>query len=88
LISGLSTIPALSLPHQAITHDNVNNVMYDDESNWLKRNDHYQMQQIGGRMRVVAMPHSQEMQTLSTIISDIAQGNDIVLAHITISTTK
>jgi hypothetical protein len=56
----------------------MNNVMYDDESNWLKRNDHYQMQRIGGRMRAVAMPHSQEMQemqTVSTIISDIAQAN-------------
>jgi hypothetical protein len=75
LVSGLSTIPALYLPHQAISHDNMNNVMYDDESNWLKRNDHYQMQRIGGRMRAVPMPHSQEMQTVSTIISDIAQAN-------------
>jgi hypothetical protein len=42
----------------------------------LHRNDAYQVQNIGGRMRAIAdMPPGHEMQTISTILKCIAQGN-------------
>jgi hypothetical protein len=39
-----------------ILEDNEN--IYDDNSNWLHRNDAYIMQNISGRMRVVVTPSS------------------------------
>jgi hypothetical protein len=75
-------IPDSSLSQQGIHHDKENNVTYDDESNWLHRNDAYQVHNIGGRMRAIAdMPTGHEMQTISTILKCIAQGNIIVVPY-------
>jgi hypothetical protein len=50
-------------------------VAYDDDANWLHRNDAYQVQHIAGRKRAVAMPHVRTTtQTISNIITDVAQG--------------
>ena len=46
----------------------------DNESNWLRRNDAYQMQQISGRRRAVIIPSGHDTQPSSCIIKDGTQG--------------
>lgn len=55
--------------------DDKENIDDHGDSNWLRRNDTYQMQQISGRMRVVVMPSIHNPQTSSSIIKDSTQGN-------------
>lgn len=76
-VTGLSNIQNSS--HERVPHNKENNLTYDDESNWLHRNDAYQMQQIpGSSKRAIAMPLGQKMQLIGTIIRDIAQGHLVV----------
>ena len=74
--AGLTNMPGSSKPPENIQEENV--VTQDEESNWLHRNDAYEMQQIGGRMRPNAMPIRDKIETTPTI--DIAHGNVIILA--------
>jgi hypothetical protein len=55
-LAGLSNLPNSSQSVGGIPQDKNKNVACEDESNWLHRNNAYQMQQIAGRMRAVAMP--------------------------------
>jgi hypothetical protein len=76
VLADISIIPNSGQSHGGIPDDKENNVPCDNESNWLHRNDAYQVQQISGRKRVVAMPHvSANMQTMSSSIRDVAQGS-------------
>jgi hypothetical protein len=69
--------------HGGISCDKENNRAYDDESNWLHRNDAYQVQHIAGRKRAVAMPHVRTTrQTISNITKDDAQGIAIQRSYI------
>ena len=69
-----SNIPNSSLSAEHAPYDKENTLTYDEESDWLHRNDAYQIQQIGGRIRAVAMPLGHNMQSISTVVRDIAQG--------------
>ena len=54
-LAGFSNIPNSPQSYESNPHDKENNVICDDESNWLHRNDAYQMQQTAGRLRAVLM---------------------------------
>uniref|UniRef100_A0ACD6ATD3 Uncharacterized protein n=1 Tax=Avena sativa TaxID=4498 RepID=A0ACD6ATD3_AVESA len=52
----LSTRPESSQSLGGIPQENENNVNDENDSNWLHKNDAFQMQKIAGRMRAVAVP--------------------------------
>jgi hypothetical protein len=62
--------------HERSPHNKENNLTYDDESNWLHRNDAYQRQHIAGSSkRATVVPLGQkQMEPIVSIIGDIAQG--------------
>ena len=74
LLAGLSNITNSARAYEHNPHDKENNITYNDESDWLHRNDAYQMQQIAGRLRVVPLPDGHKTQTMRTIMRD-SQGN-------------
>jgi hypothetical protein len=59
-LEGLPNLPNGSQSLGGIPHQKENNATDKDDNSWLHRNGAYQMQQIAGRMRVVAMPLGQE----------------------------
>jgi hypothetical protein len=79
-LEGLPNLPNGSQSLGGIPHQKENNAPDEDDNSWLHRNGAYQMQQIAGRRRLVAMPLGQEPQTISTIARDSSQGNVIVFA--------
>jgi hypothetical protein len=44
IVAGLSNLPTSSLAIGGIPHDNHTNATEEDDSNWLHRNNAYQMQ--------------------------------------------
>ena len=70
LLAGLSNIRNSCRSYEHNPHDKENNITYNDESNWLHRNDEYQMQQIAGRLRAVPLPDGHKTQTISTIMRE------------------
>ena len=67
-------MPTSSQSHEGIPPHEDNILGNIDESNWLHRNDAYQMVEIAGRLRVVAVPLGHETQTISNVTADIAPG--------------
>ena len=81
LIADLSNLPITSLPPRGIPQDNDNNA--EDESDWLHRNQAYQMQQIAGRMRAVAMPlDHNNSQTIQQNAGPLTQASGVQIAHL------
>ncbi|VAH80725.1 unnamed protein product [Triticum turgidum subsp. durum] len=75
--AGLSNMSTSSQSHEGIPPDEDNILGNIDESNWLHRNDAYQMVEIAGRLRAVVVPLVHKTQTISNVTADIAPvGND------------
>ena len=67
-------MPTSSQSHEGILPDEDNILGNIDESNWLHRNDAYQMVEIAGRLRAVVVPLVHKTQTISNVTADIAPG--------------
>jgi hypothetical protein len=76
-VAGLSNIQNSSherVPHNKENNNKENNLTYEDESNWLHRNDSYQRQQLAGSSKgSIGVPLGQKMQPIGSIIRNIAQ---------------
>ena len=70
---GDGVVPNSVHSHRITLEDNMD-IDEDNESNWLRRNDSYQMQHISRQRRAVIIPSGHDTQKSSCIIKDGTQG--------------